>query len=60
MLQFIIARLKEGNTYAGLFTILGVAGVAISPDQKESIIAVCTAIIGLILAFFPNKFGEKK
>lgn len=60
MLQFIINRLKEGNTYAGLFTILGIAGVVISPEQKEAIIAVSTALVGAVLAFFPNQFGEKK
>jgi hypothetical protein len=60
MVQFIINRLKEATTYAGLFTILGVAGVAISPEQKEAIITVCTAIVGAILVFFPNVIGEKK
>ena len=60
MLQFILARLREGNTYAGLFTLLGIAGVIISPEQKEAIIALVTALVGLVLAFFPNKFGEKK
>lgn len=57
---FLVSRLKEATTYAGLFTILGVAGVVISPDQKDAIVAVCTAIVGAILVFFPNAFGEKK
>ena len=60
MAKFIIQRLKEATTYAGLFTILGVAGVVISPEQKDAIIAVITAVVGLILVFFPNKFGEIK
>ena len=58
--KFLIARLKEGTTYAGLFTILGVCGVAISPEQKEAIIAVCTALVGAALVFFPNAFGNTK
>lgn len=58
--KFLVARLKEGSTYAGLFTVLGVCGVAIAPEQKEAIITVCTAIVGAILAFFPNVFGATK
>jgi len=60
MAAFILARLKEATTYAGLFTILGIAGVVISPEQKDAIIAVITAIVGLVLVFFPNQFGTKK
>ena len=60
MAKFILARLKESTTYAGLFTILGVAGVVISPEQRDAIIAIITAVVGAILVFFPNQFGETK
>jgi len=45
---YIAHRLAEPSTYRGLIGLLTAAGVAISPDMAEKIIAVGMFLIGLI------------
>ena len=49
--QWIIDRLKERSTWLGLTGALTAAGVALSPEQLEQIIAAGVAIGGLVAAF---------
>lgn len=43
--EIIIARLKEKSTWAGLATIVALAGLKVDPTQLG---AISTAVIGLI------------
>lgn len=54
IVAYIVNRLKEPSTYAGLAALLGVVGVKIAPDQLTSIITVLTAIAGAIAVFVPD------
>lgn len=47
LLAFIMARLAEPSTMAGLATLLGVVGIHILPDAWDSIIKTLTAVAGL-------------
>ena len=48
MLQFILERGKEASTWRGLVAIVTAAGVTLSPELAEAIIALGLAVIGLI------------
>lgn len=55
MKEFILARGKEASTWRGLVAIVTAAGVGISPEQGEAIIALGLAIIGVIGVFTADK-----
>lgn len=55
MVEWIIARAKEGSTYRGLITIATAAGLTIKPELAEAIIAAGLAIAGLIGVIFSEK-----
>lgn len=40
--------IKEPSTWRGITALAGLAGVVISPEIKEEIIAGCVALYGLI------------
>lgn len=52
VLYYIVARLKEPSTYAGLATLL--AAYHISAEQSAAIVAGFMAAGGLVAAFFPD------
>ena len=51
MLEFVIGRLKERSTWLGLIGIVTAAGVSLSPEQTEAIVAVGVAIAGVVAVF---------
>jgi len=57
-MNYLINRLKEPSTWRGLIAVLTSFGVALSPDQKEAVIATGLALMGVIGAFFPD-FNKK-
>ncbi len=48
MKDWIIARLREKSTWLGLVSLLGAAGLAISPELSASIVTAGLAIGGLV------------
>jgi hypothetical protein len=55
MLDFILERGKEASTWRGLVALVTAAGVAVSPELTEAIVAVGLAIIGLLGVFTADK-----
>lgn len=53
ILEYVIARLKEPSTYGGLAALLG--AYHINAAQSAAIIAVLTALGGLLAVFLPEK-----
>jgi hypothetical protein len=54
ILAYIINRLKEPSTYAGLASILGLVGVNLAPEAWTAIISVLTAVAGAVAVFVPD------
>lgn len=54
ILAYIVNRLKEPSTYAGLASIFGLVGVNLAPEAWSAIIAVLTAIAGAVAVFVPD------
>jgi hypothetical protein len=54
-LSYIYARLSEPSTWRGIIALVTAAGVALSPDRVDKIVAAGLALIGLIGAFTPDK-----
>lgn len=54
MKTYLIERLHEASTWRGLIAIATAAGVTISPEQAEAIVAAGLAVIGLLGAFLPD------
>lgn len=57
MFAYVIERLKEPSTWRGLLALATAAGVTISPEQSEAVIAAGLALIGLIGVFAKDKIG---
>lgn len=55
MAKWILDRLKEPSTYAGIFAVLTAAGVAVAPDLQEAIITAGGAAVGLVLVIMKQK-----
>ena len=53
-LSYILNRMKEPSTYAGLAALLGVVGLKVAPDQLNALITVLTALAGAIAVFVPD------
>jgi len=51
MLQFILERGKEASTWRGLVAITTAAGVSLSPELAEAIVALGLAVIGILGVF---------
>jgi hypothetical protein len=56
MLGYLLARAREPSSYAGLATLLGMAGVSIAPAEWQAIVGVLTAVASLIAIVLPE-FG---
>jgi hypothetical protein len=54
MLNYLLARAKEPSSYAGLATLLGMAGVSIAPTEWQAIVGVLTAIASLLAVVVPE------
>ena len=55
LLSYLVARMGEGSTWAGLVLILTAAGITLNAEQRDAITAVGLGIAGLIRAAFPDK-----
>lgn len=53
--KFLIARLREPSTYAGLGTLAGLVGYALTAEQINAIIAFLVSAGGLIAIFLPEQ-----
>lgn len=54
ILAYIVNRLKEPSSYAGLAALLGLVGVKLAPEALSAIIAVLTAVAGAVAVFVPD------
>lgn len=54
MLNYLLARAKEPSSYAGLATLLGIAGISIAPSEWQAIVDVLTALAGLLAVVLPE------
>jgi hypothetical protein len=54
ILAYIINRMKEPSTYAGLASILGLVGVNLAPESLTAIISVLTAVAAAVAVFVPD------
>jgi hypothetical protein len=48
-------RLKEETTWAGIISVIAAAGIMLSPEQSEAIIALGMALVGAVLAWRKDK-----
>jgi hypothetical protein len=55
MKDFILARGKEASTWRGIVALLTAAGVALSPEQADAVVALGLAVIGAIGVFTADK-----
>lgn len=46
--HWIISRLRERNTWLGLLSLLGAAGISLRPDLQEQIVVLGMAVGGII------------
>ena len=54
MLKYIVARLGEASTWRGIIALLTAAGVTISPEMIDRIVAAGLAVMGIIGVFFKD------
>ena len=54
-MKYLLDRLKEPSTYAGLAALLGLIGVHVSADQSAAIIQAICAIFSAVAMFVPEK-----
>lgn len=57
-ISFLINRLDEKSTWRAIIAILTVAGVSLSPEQTETIVAAGVALGALFEAFTPDPNGK--
>ncbi|HEV2097842.1 MAG TPA: hypothetical protein VGR45_02825 [Stellaceae bacterium] len=55
LLWFIVARLKEPSSYAGLGAVLAAAGIHIDNSILNAAIQVIVSIAGLIAVLVPER-----
>lgn len=53
--DYIIDRLHEPSTYAGVFGMLAAFGVAVKPELADAIIAAGVGVTGLALVLLKEK-----
>lgn len=53
--SYLLNRLREASTWRGILALLTAAGVAISPEQIESIVTAGLALIGVVGVFASDK-----
>lgn len=56
ILEYLGSRLKEKSTRVAILGfIVGITGIALSPEQSEAIIGLASAITLAVIAFLPEK-----
>ncbi len=55
LLPFLLARLKEPSSYAGLATLAAAAGLNLSGVQLDAVTTSVVALAGLAAVFLPEK-----
>lgn len=55
--KYIFERLKEASTWRGIIAFITAAGVTISPEMVDKIVAAGLAIMGVIGIVFKDKAG---
>ena len=58
-MEYLMQRLKEPSTWRGLAALLTAFGVVLSPEQTEAVLAAGLAVMGILGAFMPDRFGRK-
>ena len=53
--QWLLARLRERSTWAGIVSMAAALGIAVSPEQSEAIVAAGMAVVGAVIAFTDDK-----
>lgn len=59
MLSYILARLSEPSSYAGLANLVALAGVHLAPEAWRDAIAAATALASLAALLLTDKGGSK-
>lgn len=54
-MEWIIDRLKEPTTYAGIFAGLAALGVQVAPEMADAIISAGIGVVGLVLVILKEK-----
>lgn len=54
-MQYIVNRLKEPSTYAGLAAVLAAFGLNVDPGIMQAAIAVATGLAGLASVLIAEK-----
>jgi hypothetical protein len=55
IVAFLLVRLNEPSTWRGLIWLITALGLALSPEQKESIVTTGMALAGLVGVFTKDK-----
>ena len=50
-MDYLVSKLKEKSTYAGLLALLSAAGLAIDAEQFAAVAAVVMALVGMFEVF---------
>jgi hypothetical protein len=54
-MNYLLARLREPSTYAGLAALLAAFGVTIAPEKMTAIVSLATALAGAAAVFLPDR-----
>jgi len=57
--KYIKSRFSEASTWRGIIAIITAAGVNISPELQNSIVALGLAVMGLIGVVIPDSTPDK-
>ncbi len=55
LLEFVVARLREPSTYAGLGALLAAAGIHVNDMVVQAFIQVLVSVAGLVAVLMPEK-----
>lgn len=58
-MKYILRRLQESSTYAGIIALLSVGGIYLEPKFADSIIVVGTTLAGMALALLPDGSAKR-
>jgi len=58
LLNYVVARLKEPSTYAGLAALAGFVGLKITPDTYQAVLQLLVAVAGLVAVLMPDVNGK--
>lgn len=60
ILAFLLARLKEPSSYAGVGALFAAAGIQINDAVLQAAIQAVIALAGLVAVLMPEKIGSTK